>query len=78
MLAQPVGKRIRYARDRAGLSQRQLAELLGLDGPDDRIRIIKWEKGEMRPLRRYRELLAEATGYPIEFFRHDGPEGLDD
>lgn len=71
MLGDPVGERIRYARRGAGLTQVRLAEVIGVHHPS----VSNWETGQSRPSHRYRVALAEATGYPVEFFRHPGPGG---
>jgi ribosome-binding protein aMBF1 (putative translation factor) len=74
LLSQDVRERIRYARNKNGLSQQQLADLIG----GDRIQVNKWEAGTYKPGLDYRRKLAEATGYPIGFFGHDGPGGQDE
>lgn len=51
-----VAANIRVARDSAGLTQRQLAELLGVD----QMLVSKWERGKHSPSRENFEALAEA------------------
>lgn len=68
---QELGKRIRLAREDAGLTQSELAELLGLGHPQS---ISRYERGETEvPQRRLRRI-AEATGKPLGFFLADGDE----
>lgn len=64
--------RIRQARREAGLSQKELARRIGTD----RRRVLRWERGEEMPRRRYRTLIAEATGQPPDFLDETdlGPE----
>lgn len=59
-----VSQNMKAARIRAGLTQRQLGELLGVS----RQTIINWEKGtdtlKMRKFKKY----AEAVGVPVSYF----------
>jgi transcriptional regulator with XRE-family HTH domain len=59
-----VGKRIRWARRRKGLSQDKLAERVGTT----RQVVIRWEKDRHLPNERSRERLAQATGQEADFF----------
>jgi transcriptional regulator with XRE-family HTH domain len=78
---QELGRRIREARDDAGLTQPELAEQLGLSHPQS---ISRYERGETEvPQRRLRRI-AEVTGKPLGFFLTDDletqepPEDADD
>jgi transcriptional regulator with XRE-family HTH domain len=59
-----IGRRIRWARKRAGLSQDALAAAIGTT----RQVVIRWEKDRHLPNLESREKLAAATGQPAEFF----------
>lgn len=67
-----VKDRLRHARKAADLTQQQLADLIGAD----RLQVVHWEGGANRPSAYYRELIAEATGFPVSFFNHDGRGGI--
>lgn len=69
--AEPVGDRIRAARQAAGLSQKQLAAMIGVDRSD----VIRWEKNRVKPKQAYRLKIAGATGVPLAQLRHDGRGG---
>lgn len=59
--------RVRQARIFAGLSQRELAELIGCNVRS----VLNWEStanGARRPNGRYMRKLSEATGKPISWF----------
>lgn len=71
MMGRPVRDRIKHARSAARLTQQKLADLVGCD----RVHVVHWEAGTYRPSLRYRRGLAKATGYPVSFFAHDGPNG---
>lgn len=65
---QELGRRIHQAREEAGLTQSQLAELLGLSHPQS---ISRYERGETEvPQKRLRRI-AEVTGKPLSFFHPD-------
>jgi transcriptional regulator with XRE-family HTH domain len=59
-----IGRRIRWARRSAGLSQDALAAKIGTT----RQVIIRWEKDRHLPNLESRQKLAAATGQPAEFF----------
>ena len=62
---QELGRRIRQAREDAGLTQSELADLLGLRHPQS---ISRYERGETEvPQKRLRRI-AEVTGKPLGFF----------
>lgn len=71
LLRKPVGERIRHARQTLDLSQREFGEAIGAN----RLQVLKWEGGWYRPRFRHRAAMAEVSGLPLEFFKHDGPEG---
>lgn len=61
--AQEVGTALRLLRERAGLSQRELAERLDVQQPA----VARWEAGGVRiPINRIAEIVAE-LGYGIEY-----------
>lgn len=64
-----VGKRIRWSRKQAGLSQDALAALIGTT----RQVIIKWEHDRHLPNASSRERLAQATEQSPDFFRDETP-----
>lgn len=68
-----IGKRIRWARKRAGLSQENLALAVGTS----RRHVIRWENDSHAPGPVYRERIAEATGQEAEMFS-DGDEEEED
>lgn len=55
---QVAGSKIRAARERACLTQGQLAELIGVD----RTSVTKWEGGEKSPRPQHFRALCEALG----------------
>lgn len=59
-----VGRRVRWARRQAGLSQDRLAAAMGTT----RQAIIRWEKDRNLPNARSRERLGIATGQHPDFF----------
>lgn len=61
--AQDIGRVLKKLREDAGLSQRELAEQLGLQQPA----VARWEAGGVRmPINRIEEILAH-FGYGIEY-----------
>src|ERR1035441_843791 len=61
--AQDIGRVLKKLREDAGLSQRDLAEQLGLQQPA----VARWEAGGVRmPINRIEEILAH-FGYGIEY-----------
>ncbi len=63
-----LGQRIRMARNLAGLSQRLLAERVGV-APGT---VSNWEHGRDAPNSRYIIVLADACGVQPEFFFRTG------
>ena len=62
---QEIGRRIHQAREDAGLTQSDLADLLGLGHPQS---ISRYERGETEvPQKRLRKI-AEVTGKPLSYF----------
>lgn len=70
--AERIGDRIRAARKRRGMSQRQLAELIaaraGIEPETARRSLINHETGRFAPRLRTLEVIAEVTEQPLEFF----------
>jgi transcriptional regulator with XRE-family HTH domain len=70
-----IGRRIAQAREEAGLSQRELAEKIGVA---DAQSVSRYERGITEVKTRRLEKIAEATGKPLSFFVHtadgDQPE----
>jgi transcriptional regulator with XRE-family HTH domain len=62
---------LRAARRGAGLTQKQLAEALGVEP----ITVSRWERGATTPDLEVLRLVAGATGKPLSFFVDDGPSG---
>ena len=58
-----TGVGLKILRERAGLTQRQLAERLGIQQPA----VARWEAGRVRiPINRLEEIIAE-LGYGLEY-----------
>lgn len=78
-LSQLSGKRLRKARDEAGLSQDGVAEILG---KDNRSTISKWENGKANPS--FKELAIMSILYGadpayligVDFVEENSPESL--
>jgi transcriptional regulator with XRE-family HTH domain len=60
-----IGRRIAEAREEAGLSQRELAEKIGVA---DAQSVSRYERGITEVKTRRLERIAEATGKPLSFF----------
>lgn len=69
----PTGQRIKQAREEKGLTQRELAELVGTS----RRHVIRWEQGRHLPSRVYAVRLAGALGRQPEFFQQDNNPSAD-
>lgn len=52
---QQVGANLRAARDRAGMTQRQVGDAVGAAGPD----VSRWETGRVEPGAYFRQQLAD-------------------
>ena len=59
-----LGKNIREQREKAGLTQEQLAEKIGYD----RSTLAKWENGTKEPLAVALKVVAEALNVGVEIF----------
>ena len=60
-------QRLAFARERAGLSQKQLGILAGMDPAVASPRINQYERGKHEPQLRTAKQLAEALGIPAAF-----------
>lgn len=60
-------QRLAFARERAGLSQKQLGILSGMDPAVASPRINQYERGKHEPQLRTAKQLAEALGIPAAF-----------
>ena len=58
----PIGQRIKYWRTRHGYSQAELAERIGVAGPNV---VAMWENGRRKPQKQYRLRLAEQLGHDL-------------
>jgi transcriptional regulator with XRE-family HTH domain len=67
----PLGQRIRWARQTAGLSHDRLVEKLGRS---NRGHLIKIERGQHAPRADLRDAIADACGVPRELFQSDDEE----
>lgn len=67
----PVGKRIRWARESAGLSHDRLVTAIGRS---NRGHLIKIEKGDHTPRADLRDSIADATNVPRELFADEDDE----
>lgn len=63
-----VGRRLRQARERAGLPQDQLGVLAGLEESSSSARISRYESGVHEPPLRFAESLARVLGVPAAYF----------
>lgn len=68
---QRVGRRLREARDAAGLTQVALARLL--PGNVDAASVSRWERGDVYP-EQYLDALAEALDRDVAYFLTPDPE----
>lgn len=57
-----MGKRIRCAREKRGMSREELAAKLGCSAQS----IWRWERGEVKPLRAFRRKLEEILDVRLE------------
>jgi transcriptional regulator with XRE-family HTH domain len=69
-----VAKRIREARMRAGISQKQLGILAGIDAFSASPRINQYERGKHEPDLSTLTRLAEALQVPVPYFYCEDPE----
>jgi transcriptional regulator with XRE-family HTH domain len=67
-----IGRRIAQARKEAGLSQRELAEKIGVA---DAQSVSRYERGITEVKTRRLEKIAEVTGKPLGYFIHIPEEG---
>jgi transcriptional regulator with XRE-family HTH domain len=58
-----AAQHIRDARERRGLSQEELARILGTS----RRMVIRWEHGTTQPSLKYQRLLATVLGLPLSY-----------
>lgn len=63
-----VPKRLRAARKAAGLSQKELAELIDVDGSNPRSRLSNYEVGRFAPSFDVILRVAKALNYPENYF----------
>lgn len=63
-----VGRRLRQARERAGLPQDRLGVLAGLEESSSSARISRYESGVHEPSLSFAEALARVLGVPAAFF----------
>ncbi|WP_080206477.1 helix-turn-helix domain-containing protein [Salmonella enterica] len=63
-----VPKRLREAREAAGLSQEKLAELVGVEGVNPRSRMSNYEAGRFTPPFEFVCRVADVLGYPEYYF----------
>lgn len=64
----PVAKRLREARKNAGLSQKTLGELAGVDPNSASARLNQYETGKHSPDYGVLQRLAKVLNVPVEFF----------
>lgn len=62
-----VGRRLRQARERAGLPQDRLGVLAGLEESSSSARISRYESGVHEPPLKFAEELAKVLGVPVAF-----------
>ena len=63
-----VGRRLRLARERAGLPQDRLGILAGLEESSSSARISRYESGVHEPPLSFTESLARVLGVPAAYF----------
>ena len=63
-----VGRRLRQARERAGLPQDRLGVLAGLEESSSSARISRYESGVHEPTLSFAESLAKVLGVPTAYF----------
>ncbi|MEJ5074431.1 helix-turn-helix transcriptional regulator [Enterobacter ludwigii] len=63
-----VPRRLKVAREAAGLSQEKLAELIGIDGANSRSRLSNYEVGRFSPPFDVVVRIAKALNYPEYYF----------
>lgn len=63
-----VGRRLRLARERAGLPQDRLGVLAGLEESSSSARISRYESGVHEPPLSFTESLAKVLGVPAAYF----------
>ena len=63
-----VGRRLRLARERAGLPQDRLGVLAGLEESSSSARISRYESGVHEPSLGFTESLAKVLGVPAAYF----------
>lgn len=61
-------KRLKEAREAAGLSQEKLSELVGIEGSSTRSRMSNYEVGRFAPSFEFVCRVAEVLGYPEYYF----------
>ncbi len=62
------GRRLRAARQIAGISQEQLGVMLGLDEATSSTRISRYERGTHTPPFELAEKIASILSLPVEYF----------
>ena len=63
-----VPKRLKEAREAAGLSQEKLSELVGVEGVNPRSRMSNYEAGRFAPPFEFVCRVADVLGYPEYYF----------
>ncbi|HDO7154518.1 helix-turn-helix domain-containing protein [Yokenella regensburgei] len=63
-----VPRRLKAAREAAGLSQEKLAELIGIDGANSRSRLSNYEVGRFSPPFDVIVRIAKVLNYPEYYF----------
>ncbi|EKT0033598.1 helix-turn-helix transcriptional regulator [Salmonella enterica] len=63
-----VPKRLKEAREAAGLSQEKLSELVGIEGVNPRSRVSNYEAGRFAPPFEFVCRVADVLGYPEYYF----------
>lgn len=69
----PISLRLREARTLAGISQRQLGVLVGLDLSVASVRMNQYERGVHEPHYGIVKRLADVLGVPTAYFYADDP-----
>ncbi|STR94727.1 Helix-turn-helix domain [Hafnia alvei] len=67
-LSAMVPKRLKEAREAAGLSQEKLSELVGIEGVNTRSRLSNYEVGRFSPPFDFILRVAKVLGYPEYYF----------
>lgn len=64
----PIQRRLKQAREKAGIPQDKLGRMAGIDEFSASARMSQYESGKRTPNYQILEKIGECLGYPVEFF----------